>query len=231
LAAKYPDKVKELQALWLEEAKKNNVLPLDDRLGRIAGAKPWLPPARAVYTYTADTYRVPEILAPDVKNRSYTITAEIEMPASGGEGMIVTDGGRFGGYAFFVQNRHPTFVYNFLGDERFTITSSEAMPAGKSSLRFEFTKTADNSGIGALFINGRKIGQGSIDRTVPFVFSDHDTFDVGRDTGTPVAETYRCPFRFSGVLDKVVFELKNDKGPGAMRKQAQGAAQVYAGAQ
>ncbi|HKD68950.1 MAG TPA: arylsulfatase [Candidatus Binataceae bacterium] len=231
LSARYPDKIKELQTLWLEEAKKNNVLPLDDRLGRIAGAKPWLPAPRATYIYTAATYRVPEMLAPDIKNRSYSITAEVEIPAGGGDGMLVTNGGRFGGYAFFVQNGRPTFVYNDLGDQRFIIASSEAVPAGKASLRFEFTKTGDNSGAGALFINGKKTGEGKIDRTVPFVFSDHDTFDVGRDTGTPVAETYRCPFRFTGVLDKVVFELKNDKGQAAMKKQAQGAAEVFAGAQ
>ena len=223
--------MKELAALWLVEAKKNNVLPLDDRLGRIAGAKPWLPAPRAVYTYTADTFRVPEILAPDVKNRSYSITAEVEIPNNGANGMLVTDGGRFGGYAFFVREGRPTFVYNFLGDERYTITSTETVPAGKTTLRFEFTKTGDNQGLGALFINGRKVGEGKIDRTVPFVYSDHDTFDVGRDTGTPVADSYRCPFRFTGVLDKVVFQLKNDKGPAAMRKQAQGEAEVFAGAQ
>jgi arylsulfatase A-like enzyme len=232
LAAKYPDKLKELEALWLEEARKNNVLPLDDRLGRIAGAKPWLPAPRAVYTYTTDTFRVAEILAPDVKNRSYSIEADVEMPNGGGsDGMLVTDGGRFGGYAFFVRDGRPTFVYNFLGDERYTITSSQSVPAGKSTLRFEFNKTGDNQGVGALFINGKKVGEGRIDHTVPFVFSDHDTFDVGRDTGTPVADSYQCPFRFTGVLDKVVFQLKNDKGPAAMRKQAQGEAEVFAGAQ
>lgn len=231
MSAQYPERVREMQALWLEEAKKNNVLPLDDRLGRIAPAKPWLPPPRAVYSYTADTYRVPEILAPDTKNRSYSITADVVIPPGGGEGMIVTDGGRFGGYAFFVQGGRPTFVYNFLGDARYTISSDERVPAGKAALRFEFTRTGDNQGIGALFINGKKVGEGKIDRTVPFVFSDHDTFDVGRDTGTPVAETYQCPFRFNGVVAKVVFQLKNDKGRPAMQKQARGAAQAYAAAQ
>jgi arylsulfatase A-like enzyme len=233
LAAKYPGKVRELQALWLEEAKKNNVLPLDDRLGRIAPAKPWMPPGRMIYTYTADTFRVPEILAPDTKNRSYSITADVEMPSCGGgdDGMLVTDGGRFGGYAFLVRGGRPVFIYNFLGDQRYTITSAEPVPAGKAVLRFEFSKTGENQGAGALFINGKKVGEGKIDRTVPFVFSDHDTFDVGRDTGTPGDDSYQCPFRFTGVLDKVVIELKNDKGPVAMRRQAQGAAEVYAGAQ
>jgi hypothetical protein len=143
----------------------------------------------------------------------------------------VTDGGRFGGYAFLVRGGRPTFIYNFLGDQRYTIVSNEQVPAGKAALRFEFTKTGENQGAGALFINGKKVGEGKIDRTVPFVFSDHDTFDVGRDTGTPVDDSYQCPFRFSGVLDKVVIELKNDKGPAAIRRQAQGEAEVYAGAQ
>ncbi len=231
LSAQYPDKVKELEALWLKEAQRNNVLPLDDRLGRIAPAKPWLPAPRAEYTYTAGTFRVPEILAPDVKNRSYSITAEVEVPPGGGDGMIVTDGGRFGGYAFFVRGGRPTFVYNFLGDERYRVASRERLRPGKSTLRFEFTRTGDNTGRGAVFINGHKTGEGAIDRTVPFVFSDHDTFDVGIDTGTPVDESYRCPFRFNGVVDKVVFVLKNDKGAAAMRRQAQGAARVYAGTQ
>jgi arylsulfatase A-like enzyme len=231
LSAKYPDRVKELQSLWMEEARKYNVLPLDDRLGRLVIFKPSIPPPRAVYSYADDTFRVPEILAPDTKNRSYSISTEVEIPPGGTDGMLVTDGGRFGGYAFFVQNRRPTFVYNFLDVQRYTITASEVVPPGKAALRFEFTKTGDNQGIGALFINGKKVGEGKIERTVAFVFSSHDTFDVGRDTGTPVSESYQCPFRFTGVLKRVVLQLQNDKGQAATKKQALGQADAMAAAQ
>jgi arylsulfatase A-like enzyme len=232
LSSQYPDKLKELQNLWMQEAKKYHVLPLDDRLGRINLAKPSMPPPRSVYSYTASTFRVPEIMAPDTRNRSFSITAEVDIPAAGGDGMLVTDGGRFGGYALFIKDRRPTFVYNFLDDQRYTISSNESVRPGQATVRFQFTKTGDNRGTGTLFINGARVGEGAIDHTIPFAVSSHDTFDVGRDTGTPVSESYQCPFPFTGTIEQVVFQLSNDGGTVATQeKQARGRADALAASQ
>ncbi len=222
LAQENPGKLKELIALWWQEAWKYNVLPLNDVTTLRREPKPSFSLGRTQFTYFPGTVRVPESLAPDVKNRSYSITAEVQIPEGGAEGMLVTEGGRFGGYGFFIRDRRLVFVYNFLDRTRYTVTSSEPVPPGADVLRFEFTKTGGNQGIGTLFVNGTKAGEGRIEHTIPYVFSDHDTFDVGEDTGTPVSEDYHCPFRFSGTINKVVFALKDDKGgPAAVRSEAE----------
>ncbi len=219
VASDYPDKVKELKALWWEEAHKNNVPPLDDRLARLA-PKPSISPYRRVYVYRPGAVRIPGALAPDTLNRSYSITATVEIPPGGAQGMLVTQGGRFGGFGWFMRNGYLIFVENFVDQARYTITSPQPVPAGKATLRFEFHKTGPFRGTGMMFVNGQAAGQGLIEHTNPFFYSDVETFDIGRDTGTPVAETYQCPFAFSGEIERVVVELKNDKGPIELSNQA-----------
>jgi hypothetical protein len=146
---------------------------------------------------------------PSVRNRSYSITAVIDVPASGAQGMIGTDGGRFGGYGLFIQDGKLVYVYNFLNVARYTISSTEKMPAGRSTVRFEFAYDGEmpgRGGTGTLFINDKQFGGGRIEHTEPVVF-ESEGLDVGLDTGTPVAETYQVPFTFTGTIDKVEFQL------------------------
>ena len=125
--------------------------------------------------------------------------------------MLVTLGGETGGYAFLVQKGKPTFHYNFLGLERYTITSSEPLPKGKCTIRFDFAYDGGGKGkggTGTLSVNGKKVGEGRIAKTVPIYFSTDDTFDVGEDWGTPVSPTYKPPFKFTGTLKKVTVEVR-----------------------
>jgi len=149
-------------------------------------------------------------------NRSFSIRASVVVPSGGAEGMLVTEGGRFGGYGLFVQGGKLTCVYNFADKARYAITSNETVPAGKALLEFQFTSDGGigAGGIGKLFIDGKPVGEGRIERTEAIMFSDDETFDVGLDTGTPVAETYQVPFAFTGEIEKVDFELGPQAKPG-----------------
>lgn len=208
----YPKKLRELQDLFWAEAARYNVLPIDDRgVQRFdVSIRPELNPGRKTFVYYPGTVRVPEGSAPDLKNKSYTITATAEVPASGAEGMLVTQGGRFGGYAFYVQGGRLHFVYNYLTKTRYQIDSTDPVPAGKVTFGFAFSYDGGGigkGGAGSLFINGRKVGEGRIEKTMRFRVGV-EGFDVGEDTGTPVTESYQTPFRFSGILEQVKVELK-----------------------
>jgi arylsulfatase len=124
---------------------------------------------------------------------------------------LVAEGGRFGGFTFYLKKGKPVLHYNLLNLQRFTITSDAEVPLGKSTLRYEFTaanKTRGAGGVGKLFINDRQVGEGKIARTVMNVLSIDETFNVGMDIGTPVSEEYQIPFKFSDKLEKVTIELK-----------------------
>ena len=126
--------------------------------------------------------------------------------------MLVTLGGETGGFAFLVLDGKPTFHYNWLGLEQYTITSSEPLPKGKCAIRFDFAYDGGGvgkGGMGTLSVNGKKVGEGRIEKTVPIHFSTDDTFDVGEDWGTPVVATYQPPFRFTGTLNKVTVQTEN----------------------
>jgi arylsulfatase len=211
LAGKYPKKVKKMQALFLKEAKKYNVLPLDDRFAdRVFEARKMLAQLRKSFTYYPGTTRVNAELAPDIFNKSYSITAEVDNPDGKAEGVLVTQGGKFGGYGFFVQHGKPTFVYNWGNSARYTITSGEPLPPGKSTVRFDFAWDGGKpgaGGAGALFINDKKVGEGRLEHTMMTGFSFDETFDVGEDSGAPAGD-YKIPFRFTGKLEKVTFDLK-----------------------
>ncbi|MBM4293929.1 MAG: arylsulfatase [Deltaproteobacteria bacterium] len=211
LAAQHPQKLKQLQALFMGEAKKYNVLPLDDRFAeRAIAARPSLTAGRNSLTYYPGAVRLPGACSPNLLNKSYSITAQVDNPDGKAEGMLATYGGKFGGYGFFIQNGKPTFVYNWGDSARYTITSAEPLPQGKSTVRFDFAYDGGKmgaGGAGAIFINDRKVAEGRIDRTVMVGFTFDETFDVGEDTGTPVGD-YKIPFRFTGKLEKLTFDLK-----------------------
>lgn len=217
LAAKNPDKLKELQDLFMKEAVNNSVLPLDDRtLERTNAAlvgRPDLMAGRTSLTVYEGMIGMSENVFINIKNRSHTITAELEIPKAGGNGAILAQAGRFGGWSLYVKDGKPAYTYNFLGLQRFTITSSEVLRAGKSTVRFEFAYDGGGigkGGVGTLFVDGKRVASGRIERTQFGAFSADEGADVGADEGTPVTEAYKVPFKFSGKIAKVTIDLKDD---------------------
>ncbi|QFZ15941.1 arylsulfatase [Anabaena sp. YBS01] len=212
LAKKNPQKLEKLQKLFLKEAKKHNVLPLDDRIAERFDVKirPSLTRGRTTFTYYPGTVGIPEGSAPNLKNRSFTITANVEVPEKGAEGVILTQGGRFAGWSFFLEDNKPTYVYNYANTARYTIQSPEKLPSGKSTIRFNFDYDGGvgAGGIGKLFINDQQVAEGRVDKTIAYRLALDETFDVGRDTGTPVVDTYQVPFNFTGNLQQVSLDLK-----------------------
>jgi arylsulfatase len=216
LAAANPAKVKELQAVFDREAKKYNVLPLDASfIARVdVRIRPSLTRGRSTFTYYPGAFRIPEGTAPDVKNKSFTVTAEVEIPEGGADGVLATQGGRFGGWALLVMDGKPVFDYAFSNQKqhKYRVASGEKLAAGKHTLKLDFKYDGPGlgkSGIGTLSVDGKQVAEGKIERTIPNRFSLDETFDVGKDTGTPVVEDYvdKMPFKFSGELKKVVIEL------------------------
>jgi arylsulfatase len=208
LAAEQPEKLRELIDRWWVEAGKNDVLPLDDRDS--ARARRDLHPPRSRYEFVPGTVRVDRRSAPDVSNRSHAITASVDVPADGAEGVLLACGGRPGGFALFVHDGRLVYEYNFGGADRTRIVSERPVPHGPASLRFEFTKTGRHRGRGQLTIDGQRVGEAEIPHTwpnMPAIYS----LTCGREAGSPVSELYRPPFAFTGTLRSVVVELGDDQ--------------------
>lgn len=220
LATQMPEKVKQMQALFYSEAKKHNVLPLDNTtLARWNTPRPSLTAGRTVFTYSGDLTGVPASVAPSILDKSYTITAEVEIPDGGAEGMIVTEGGRFGGYGLFlskgelgVRRGKVVFLYNLLDLKR-TVWEGPELGVGKHTIVFDFK--ADGPGLGkggtgVLSIDGKEVARNSMEHTTPITFPEDETFDIGEDTRTGVAMVeyrYDVPFKFTGKIDKLTFQL------------------------
>ena len=220
LAARNPGKLTEMQQLFLSEAAKYGVLPIDDRVfERMDGAavgRPDLMGGRTSITLSEGMTGMMESVFPNVKNRSKTITAVIEVPAGGGNGTIIAQGGRFGGWSLYVKDGVPAYDYNFLGLQRTSIGSAKKLAAGKAELRFEFDYDGGGpakGGQGTLFVNGEKVGEGRIPATQPGIFSADETADVGIDLGTPVVEAIgaEAKSRFTGRIPKVTVEVRAAK--------------------
>jgi len=216
LAAKNPQKLVELQAVFLDEAKKYHVLPIDDRvferLDAASVGRPDLMQGRTSITLAEGMTGMMEAVFINVKNRSKTITAEIEVPQGGANGTIIAQGGRFGGWSLYVKDGRPAYDYNFLGLQRFTIASPQALPPGKATIRFEFAYDGGGpgkGGTGTLLVNGQKVAEGRIEHTQAGLFSADETADVGIDLGTPVVETIGSEerSRFSGRIAKATVEV------------------------
>jgi len=217
LAAQNPAKLKELQGVFDREAKKYNVYPLDSSMAERADVRirPSLTRGRSTFTYYPGTIRVPEGAAPDMKNKSFTVTAEVAIPESGAEGVLVTPGGRFAGWGLLLMDGKPEFAYAFSQQpqHKYRIVSNEKLAPGKHTIKFAFQYDGPGfgkSGTGTLSVDGQQVAQGKIERTIPIRFSADETFDIGEDTGTPVVEDYedKMPFKFTGDLKKVVIELR-----------------------
>ncbi|KHK02312.1 arylsulfatase [Desulfovibrio sp. TomC] len=221
LGAKMPEKLKEMESLFYAEAKKYNVLPLDDTtLARWNTPRPSLTAGRTEFTYSGELTGVPASAAPDILDKSYTITAEVEIPEGGAEGMIVTQGGRFGGYGLFLSKGElgigrskPVFLYNLLDLKRTTWEGPE-LGSGKHTIVFDFKSDGPGlgkGGTGVLSVDGKEVARNSMEHTIPVTFPEDETFDVGQDTRTPLAlieYRYDVPFKFTGKIDKLTFKLE-----------------------
>ena len=215
VASQNPDKVKELEALFWKEAEKYHVLPLDwravERLNAELQGRPSLAGKRNKFTYYPGQIALPDGASPPVLNKSFSITADIEIPDSGAEGMIYTHGGLTGGLGIYLRDGKANFVYNYLAIDRNTITS-EPLSKGKVrlSINFAYQGKPGERGKPALVVitaNGKKVGEGKIPKTVPLQFSLGEGVDVGMDSGSAVDFTYKLPFAFTGKIEKVVVEL------------------------
>ena len=148
----------------------------------------------------------------NVKNRSHTITAQVEIPQGGGEGVILAQGGRFAGWSLYMKDGKASYVHNWVGKERYTITAPEPVAPGKVTIRYEFAYEGGkpgSGGTGTISVNGQKVAEGRIEHTTPFLFSADETADVGLDEATPVTEDYaEGDNKFTGEIEKVTVELK-----------------------
>ena len=212
LAQSNPDKLQEMQELFLLEAAKYNVFPLDNSiLERLLTPRPSATAGRKLFTYSGVVAGIPGGNAPNILNKSYTITAEIEIPANAADGMLVTTGGRFGGYGLYIHKGKPVFLYNFVDIERFRWEGSDVLAAGKHTIEFDFASDSHNlgsGGTGVLKVDGKEVASQKIPHTVPALMPWDETFDVGMDTRTGVEDNdYQVPFAFTGTIDKLTVQL------------------------
>src|SRR5262245_6585736 len=226
LANTMPDKLKELQGVFVKEAEKYGVFPLDNSiLPRALAPRPSATAGRDVFTYSGRLAGLPYSDAPSILDRSYTITADVEVPDGGGEGMMVTLGGRFGGYGFYLLKGKPVFVYNFVDLERFRWEGSDALTPGKHTLVFDFKYDGPGfgkGGTGVLKVDGKEVASKKVEHTIPFLMTIDESFDVGCDMRTPVDDhDYQVPFDFTGKLNQLTFKLGPEKLMAADRKATQ----------
>jgi arylsulfatase len=224
VAAANPAKMREMRDLMFAEFARYQVLPLDASVAtRMVTPRPSVSGGRRVFEYSGTPVSgIPRGTAPSVLNTSYTITADIDVPKGGAEGMIVTDGGRFGGYGLYLLKGKPVFVWNLLDLERIRWEGAEALAPGKHRLEYDFkydglgfaTLAFNNisgigrPGTGTFKVDGKVMSTQALKRTVPLTLPWDETFDVGSDTGTPVDDRdYQVPFRFTGKIDKLVVAI------------------------
>ena len=234
LATQMPDKLKQMQDVFYTEAKKYDVLPLDNSsLSRWNAPKPNLTGDRKVFTYTGALSGIPNSGAPSILNKAFTITAEVTIPKGGAQGMIVTDGGRFGGYGLFlskgiagIRSGKPVFIYNLLDLKR-TIWSGPELDVGKHTIVFDYKPVEPGlgkGGTGVLFVDGKEVDRKSMEHSTPITFPEDETFDIGSDTRTGVAMIeyrYDPPFKFTGTINKLTFNLEPEQVTAEEREKMQ----------
>lgn len=224
---KYPEKLKELQDLFWAEAEKYNVLPLDSTVAtRLIAPRPSITAGRNVFTWTVPLTGTPYGDAPSVLNTSYSFKAEIEIPQGGAEGMLITAGGRFSGYGFYLLKGKPVFLWNLVDLKRVRWEGPEVLMPGKHVLEFDFkydglgmetlaynsVSGIGRSGTGVLKVDGKVVAEQKMERTLPLILQWDENLDVGSDTGTPVEDKdYQVPFAFSGKLDKITLTIDRPK--------------------
>jgi arylsulfatase len=216
VAAANPEKLRELQDVWWAQAAKYSVLPMDwrvqERFNSELAGRPNLA-AGSTSTFYAGQTGLPPDAAPRILNKSWTLTADLDIPASGASGMIATHGGITGGYGLYLREGRPVFVYNYLALERTSVESKERLPAGKVQLKLDvvYQGSATELGKGAtvtLSANGKTVAQGQLAKTIPATISISEGFDIGEDVGSAVDFTYKLPFKFTGTIEKVTVDLK-----------------------
>ncbi|MEL1252182.1 hypothetical protein AAEO57_00230 [Flavobacterium sp. DGU38] len=216
LAAQNPDKLRQMQDLWWIEASKYNVLPLDwrgsnPRFNAELMGRPSLIGKRKTMTYYPGTFGLPDAAAPPMLNKSWTITAELELSDSNTNGIIITHGGMQAGYGLYLKDSKPVFVYNYLALDWIYFNAKEALPKGKTKLIVDFLYDGGGLGKGgkiSMSANGKKIAEGRLEKTVPVQFSIVEGMDIGKDVGSPVDWNYKMPFEFTGKIEKVTVDLK-----------------------
>jgi arylsulfatase len=214
LAAQNPQKLKELQGVFLKEAIRNNVLPLDDRRverfdASIAGRPDLMGSRRSLTLYEGMT-GISENSFINIKGRSYSVNAEIDVPSGGASGVLIAQAGRFGGWSVYMKGGRAHGVYNFGGLERTTVSSPQALGPGKHTVRYEFVYDGGKPGSGGvsrLSVDGKQVGEARVPRTMPFMYSGDEGVDVGVDNETPVTEDYKQgQNKFTGKILKVTVE-------------------------
>nr|WP_246504829.1 arylsulfatase [Microvirga antarctica] len=212
LAAKMPEKLKEMQAIWLQEATKYNVLPLDNRsFARAVEPRPSTTAGRTEFTYTGINPGIPVANAPNILGKNYTITAEIDVPASGGNGMIATLGGRWGGWGFYLLKGKPVFNYNMLTLAQYRWEGPDVLSAGKHTLVFDYTYDGPGiakGGTGVLKVDGKVVATAKQANSIAFLQVSDETFDIGTDLRTEInGKDYQLPFAFDGKISKLTINL------------------------
>jgi arylsulfatase len=216
LSATNPAKLKELQDLFLKEAEKYHVLPIDDRtlerFDPVVAGRPDLMGGRKSLTVYPGMVGMAENAFINVKNQSLTITADVEIPAGGANGVLLCQGGRFGGWSLYLVNGKPAYTYNWVGLAQYTVNSSERVAPGKATIKLDFAYDGDGRGKGGtatIYLNGNKVGSGRIENTNANTFSIDDAADVGIDEGTNVSSAYKQHGnRFTGTIEKVTVDVR-----------------------
>src|SRR5262245_53959545 len=212
-----------MESLFWDEAKKYQVLPLDASVAtRLVSPRPSLAAGRTEFSWSGEIIGTPNGDAPNILDASYNFKAEVDIPQGGAEGMIVTQGGRFGGYGFYVLKGKPVFLWNLVDLKRVRWEGPAAVSPGKHTLEFDFkydglgmaTLAFNNlsgigrGGTGVLKVDGKEVARQAMERTLPLVLQWDENFDIGADTGTPVSDDdYQVPFRFTGKLDKLTLKI------------------------
>ncbi len=223
IAAKYPDKVKQMREQFVAEAKKYQVFPMDASVaGRIVAPRPNITAGRTEFVYTRPMVGLPQGDSPALLNASYTITADIDVPQGGAEGMILTSGGRFGGYGFYVLKGKPVFLWNLVDLKRIKWEGPEALAPGKHTIAFDFkydglgagTLAFNNMsglgrpGTGTLMVDGKAVQTIAMEHTLPMILQWDESFDIGSDTLTGVNDAdYLPPFALTAKLDKLTIKV------------------------
>jgi arylsulfatase len=218
LATQQPEKLRDLQAVFDQEAKKFGVYPLDDRFAErgMIPDRPSVVKGRNRFRYSAGTTRIPEGSAPPIYQRGHTITARVVIPQTGAEGVILAEGGSSGGYTLFVQDGKVHYQYNFFGKAIYQVSSAEILSAGEMEIVLDYEQkpfkrfVETTGGPATLRINGKVVGSGMIENAVVGRFSATETLDIGVDLGATVSAAYRekAPFAFTGTIKDVTIELK-----------------------
>jgi arylsulfatase len=215
VAASNPEKLKQLQAIFDQEAKKYNVYPLDDRAAaRFANPgginRPSFVTGRKHFEFYPGAVRLPEAVAPSVKSKSHSITADVVIPPEGAEGVLIAMGGDEAGYAVCVKDKKLIYYFNYYSYDHYKVKSTTDVPTGKVQLKMDFKYDGGGpakGGTATLFINGKQAGEGRIEKTIPGKFG-FDEMDIGMDLSSPVSEEYEPPFKFSGTVEKVTIDIE-----------------------